>query len=378
MANNGYYENGGSDYLNRQDSVSKEKPDVPSHNHDERYYTKEIVDAQNDIYDENFANLAQSIDDLNTALSNKADINHTHAAVSSTSAGFMTPEQMQKLDSALTSGDIQVTSVNGETGDVLLSAADVQARPDTWAPTPLEIGAATEEHIHENANSMRDGFMASSDYDKLFALPNVYNGENFDMNQQQVYNALHYMVADRNNDGIIWGLTDSTGVGALQFNRYNAADRTYIDSPFSIFQDGTVDYRNNSWVHAYSNAVQSIPANTTTKLNFAAEKKDLNAEFSGSTFKAKAAGIYQVTTYIDHAAITGTARIFLNLYKNGVEDATIAGTTPGSGLMSAISGSCLVELAINDTLDIRMWTSLALSTRARGQNYDYVQIKRIV
>lgn len=38
-----------------------------------------------------------------------------------------------------------VTSVNTKTGDVVLSASDVQARPDTWMPTASDVGAADYE-----------------------------------------------------------------------------------------------------------------------------------------------------------------------------------------------------------------------------------------
>lgn len=40
-----------------------------------------------------------------------------------------------------TGANAPVQSVNGETGDVILSAADVGARPDTWTPTSEEVGA---------------------------------------------------------------------------------------------------------------------------------------------------------------------------------------------------------------------------------------------
>lgn len=37
-----------------------------------------------------------------------------------------------------------VFSVNGKTGEVVLSATDVDARPDTWTPTAIEVGARAD------------------------------------------------------------------------------------------------------------------------------------------------------------------------------------------------------------------------------------------
>ena len=42
---------------------------------------------------------------------------------------------------ALRNAVVAVSSVNGETGDVVLDAADVGARPATWMPTAAEVGA---------------------------------------------------------------------------------------------------------------------------------------------------------------------------------------------------------------------------------------------
>lgn len=42
----------------------------------------------------------------------------------------------------------RVNSVNGKIGPVVLGASDVGARPDTWSPTPEEIGASPTGHTH--------------------------------------------------------------------------------------------------------------------------------------------------------------------------------------------------------------------------------------
>jgi hypothetical protein len=45
-----------------------------------------------------------------------------------------------------------VDSVNGKTGDVVLSASDVGARPNTWMPTASDVGAAPSSHNHAASN----------------------------------------------------------------------------------------------------------------------------------------------------------------------------------------------------------------------------------
>ena len=50
-------------------------------------------------------------------------------------SGFATKDDLSNID-------FPVDSVNGKTGNVQLSAADIGARPNTWLPTIAEIGAA--------------------------------------------------------------------------------------------------------------------------------------------------------------------------------------------------------------------------------------------
>lgn len=45
-------------------------------------------------------------------------------------------------------------TINGKplSTDIVLNAADVGARPDTWLPTPAELGAAPESHVENKQN----------------------------------------------------------------------------------------------------------------------------------------------------------------------------------------------------------------------------------
>lgn len=289
MADKSYYESDGSSYLNQKPSVNKQGANLPPHNHDERYYTREQQDATNEQVDENFASLGRTIDQMIIDIGNKADIDHIHPAVTSTNNGFMTPTQKQKLDDSLTVAP--VTSVNQKTGAVVLTANDVNAAPAT--------------HNHNEATTGASGFMSASDKLK----------------------------------------SDNVG---------------------------------KSFVHAYSNTVQAIPDSVTTKLNFDLEKTDRNAEFANSTFTAKIAGTYQLSAYIENAAVTGMLRMVLNLYKNNVEDITIGYLLNNTNATGSVFGTGIVELAVGDTLDLRIFANPGINTRARaGANYDYVQITKL-
>jgi hypothetical protein len=53
--------------------------------------------------------------------------------------------------------EISVQSVNGQTGDVKLSAADVGARPDDWMPTAQEVGALPSTYTPPNQTAEQVG-----------------------------------------------------------------------------------------------------------------------------------------------------------------------------------------------------------------------------
>lgn len=138
MANKGYYESEGSEYLNSDPSVSKEQSNVPEHNHDDRYYSQakqderdQAVDERFIGVDENFMSLYQTIDQMSADISEKANIDHTHALATQTEPGFMSAADKTKLDN-------QSTTVPA--------------------------------HTHPNATEYDPGFMSSSHYTKLSGL----------------------------------------------------------------------------------------------------------------------------------------------------------------------------------------------------------------
>ena len=46
-----------------------------------------------------------------------------------------------------------VTSVNGKTGEVVLTAADVKARPSTWTPSKSDVGLGNVDNVKQYSAS---------------------------------------------------------------------------------------------------------------------------------------------------------------------------------------------------------------------------------
>lgn len=79
-----------------------------------------------------------------------------HAKTSDNATNAQNAENATQFDGHAWSempGQAPVQSVNGKTGAVTLSAADVKARPDSWTPTAAEVGAIPED----NAKTLASG-----------------------------------------------------------------------------------------------------------------------------------------------------------------------------------------------------------------------------
>jgi hypothetical protein len=405
-----YYESRGSDYLNSDSPVSREEPNLPTHTHDDRYFTKaqqnatqEIIDNKQIEQDGRLDTLEGDVDTLQTDVMNKADLEHIHPDATTTQAGFMSASDKAKLNQAITSAP--VSSVNGKTGAVVLSASDVSAASSshthavatvnsagfmsaadkqkvdssiTSAPvtsvnsktgavslTASDVGAASASHIHANATESSNGFMTNADKQKLNALPETPVE----------------LVNGKAGASIVLTASD---VGAATSGHTHAAATPSSAGFMSAADKNKLDQLGKTIVYAYATAQQSIPASTTTKINFGAELYDTNAEFAHTTgtFTAKTAGFYQVSSYYENNWFTGMssgtfARLFMNLYKNGAESITMGATVIPYNHSGGVSGTAIVELDVGDTLDIRVWCTHAFTNRARGANYDYVNIVKL-
>ena len=93
-----------------------------------------------------------------------------------------------EIDNKISNIDYPVDSVNGKTGAVQLSAADVGARPNTWMPsagdvgarpntwlpTVAEIGAAPASHSHTSVNDIVPEWAGGVTYDQANCLAGWY------------------------------------------------------------------------------------------------------------------------------------------------------------------------------------------------------------
>lgn len=85
-----------------------------------------------------------------------ASSTHTHALSTSASAGFMSAADRTAMDYMMANTIATVVSINGRTGTVVLTYAD--------------IGAAADSHSHAVASSAGAGFMSANDKTTLDAL----------------------------------------------------------------------------------------------------------------------------------------------------------------------------------------------------------------
>lgn len=124
MAKDSYYEMEGSSYLNSRASVSKEGVgQIPEHDHDGRYYTKEETENTQRSIDERFRTVDEYLVSNNQQftnindhfvevdrqlanqgqeLENKAPLQHTHTDATTNKSGFMSANDKKKLDSMTT------------------------------------------------------------------------------------------------------------------------------------------------------------------------------------------------------------------------------------------------------------------------------------
>lgn len=68
---------------------------------------------------------------------------------------------------------VPVKSVNGKTGDVILTAADVKARPDNWTPTASDVGAVPSSELPTAINTALAQAKESGQFDGDPGVPGV-------------------------------------------------------------------------------------------------------------------------------------------------------------------------------------------------------------
>ena len=143
-----------------------------------------------------------------------------------------------------------VSSVNGQTGQVVLTAADVGARPDTWTPSPAEIGA-----IPTSEKGAPNGVPVLDASGKLVGYVSDYQGIVSDflnikdnirpnliltvVDSNDAIQSASIVSADANSISVATGIQDS----ALQrgITLYNSLSGISLGSCF-ILNDGATPY----------------------------------------------------------------------------------------------------------------------------------------
>lgn len=93
---------------------------------------------------------------------------------------------------------------------------------------------------------------------------------------------------------------------------------------------------------------------TANKMTFDTEVVDANGRFTSSTYTALTAGYYEVGAVAQVVSGTTLTRVFMSVYKNGVETVRLSdlSITLGASVPTAIGGSTIISLAAGDTTEI--------------------------
>jgi hypothetical protein len=161
---------------------------------------------------------------------------------------------------------------------------------------------------------------------------------------------------------IIGGINSMAPNQAVSF-MYRLANTTWFPMTTQVAQ-GT-----GPAFSVYSNANQSISANTWTKILFQVEEFDTNNNFASSTFTPTVAGYYQINSVIYHAGAGGS---ILAVYKNGA--AFKWGIQGQAGSYTMSSAQALVYCnGTTDYIDIYYFESAGTATVSSNSLYTFAQ-----
>jgi hypothetical protein len=114
---------------------------------------------------------------------------------------------------------------------------------------------------------------------------------------------------------------------------------------------------------AYQSSVQTLTANTFTKITFTTEEFDTNSNFASSRFTPTVAGYYQVNGAV--AAGATLNNVIVDIYKNGSSfKQSPTGATQGSNQICAI----VYLNGTTDYIEIYCSFSIGQTTYATSQN----------
>lgn len=133
-------------------------------------------------------------------------------------------------------------------------------------------------------------------------------------------------------------------------------------------------------IHVTTSAFQGFLKETANKILFNTILTDAANEFNTQTnsVKLKESGMYLINSVVEiENTSTVAPRLFLQVYRNGVQGESFGMATIPVTTLGGVSGSTILPLTAGDVIDIRVWSSQIVNTRARGNLYEYLKITRI-
>ena len=121
---------------------------------------------------------------------------------------------------------------------------------------------------------------------------------------------------------------------------------------------------------------RTFPAAVTSKLIFDTEVSDSNGEYDKPTdvITVGKTGMYMISGSLElNNASSTTAKVFLQVFKNGTLDMTFGIVNiPGSNT-GCVSGSTCIYLDEGDSMTLHLWTSVQVTSRVKS----YFKVTRI-
>jgi hypothetical protein len=164
------------------------------------------------------------------------------------------------------------------------------------------------------------------------------------------------------------GATTTFGGSTLDDGSGNMVVKGTLKSgnSFNVWND---DYTKRTYVYQHLSTAQTISTlNTWVKVGFQTIDRDLLGECPAgySQFKAKNAGTYAISSSLFVTTPAVNTLIYIGVFKNGSMACRASGTVSSSTQTYnlPVSGYCELELALNDIIEIYVYTSASITLAA--------------
>lgn len=183
------------------------------------------------------------------------------------------------------------------------------------------------------------------------------------------------MSTNTSNEGLIKpDTTDNADLTVFVGQNMDKLDTALTQRVKKDLTYGTTTNPTNSAFRAGSTGGQTMSAGAVNKIVFDTEQFDIQSEYDPSLYRftAKTSGIYHFNACVRFAPTTST-QAFLTFYKNGAENTRVQNFTNGGTGNAVVQahGSCVMQLAVNDYVEVYAYSSVATTTQGTGSGLTY-------